>query len=90
MLILGSDFRKQGEGKVIYHACFFGGLGFKEADAERMLLHFLTQGTRSLSNAMSSCGQWLSFSLLVQDEASASQSIAFGCMLVAGALDVAS
>ena len=44
LLVLDSRFRKQGEGKVDYYACVFGGLGFKVADAERMLLHFLTQG----------------------------------------------
>ena len=45
LLVLDSDFRKWGEGKVVYYNMHvFGGLGFKAVDAKRMLLHFLTQG----------------------------------------------
>ena len=61
MLVLGSGFQKQGEGKIIYYSMHvLVALDTKAADVEGMLLHFLTQETRSLSDAMPSYGQWLS------------------------------
>ena len=45
VLVLGSGFRKRGEGKIDYYIYYvFGGFGFKAAVAKRMLLYFLTQG----------------------------------------------
>ena len=69
---------------------FFCGLGFRAAVAERMLLQFLTQeilGPRAMPCRVVVDG---SLSHLVQEEASALQSIGFGCMLVVEALDVGS
>ena len=43
VLVLDSDFRKQGEGKVVYYACIFLWLRIQSSCGERMLLHFLTQ-----------------------------------------------
>ena len=45
MLVLDSSFLKLGEGKIDYYSMYvFGDFGFKVAVAERMLLHFPTQG----------------------------------------------
>ena len=90
MLVLGSGFRKQGEREMSYYSMHVLLALDSKAATKRVLLYFLTQGSRSSSNAMPSCGRCLSFSLLVRDEALVLQSIAFGCRWVAEALDVAS
>ena len=73
MLVLDSDFRKQGEGKVDYYSMHvFGGFRLKTTVWREDASAFPDSGdSQPSSNVMSSCGWWLSFSLLVRDEASA-------------------
>ena len=84
-------FENREKGKIDYYSIHvFVALASKQLLDERMLMHVLIQGTRPSSNAMSNCRWRLSFSLLVRDETSASQDIAFGYVWVAKASDVAS